>query len=543
MRTATKQQTRYQAIEYLRLSKEKKGEHYESDSITNQRKIIDDFVLYHPEIQIVDTKVDDGYTGTDFDRPGFKQLIAELKKKKINCIIVKDLSRFGRDYIECGRYIEREFTAAGIRFIAVTDGIDTHGEFSESNRYVIPVKNLMNDMYAADISLKVRSVNDALRRNGDFIAAFSVYGYRRSDKNPRQLVVDEYAAEIVKRIFSMRLKGLSYMAIANDLNREGVKSPLAYKQLMGINLKTKFDVYKNSQWSAQAIKRILHNRIYTGRLEQKKETTINYKVKNRIYLPEEEWLCKDHAHTAIIHERLFEIVSSIDACGAISPDNIFAGLIECGVCQSKMKYQTVPGKEGKLYKYYYCPSCKRWHANRIPLESLIETARITLQAYIGTTVAQLKDLIEDVGSEEICEIEMKQIRKRIVELEEQRRKIIKNLETVSRDYVEGFISKEEAAEYREAYDERLDNTEYALSDLESEIESLDADFLDKKDKIDFFLSYQDFEDLDRELVVILFSRVKVFSKTKIEFEFSWDDEFNHYFTLLSQSQEGGLKHA
>lgn len=203
---------------------------------------------------IVDSKIDDGFTGTDFERPGFKQLIEELKEKEINCIIVKDLSRFGRNYIECGRYIEQEFALAGIRFIAVIDGVDTHGEASESNRFIVPVKNLMNDMYSADISLKTRSANDALRRNGEYTGAFPVYGYRRSEIKKHLLVIDEYPASIVRMIFSMRIKGMSYSAIANELNRKGIKSPIDYKESMGIFLKTSFKVYETSSWSAQTIK-------------------------------------------------------------------------------------------------------------------------------------------------------------------------------------------------------------------------------------------------------------------------------------------------
>ena len=153
---------KYRAIEYLRLSKEKKGEQNESNSITNQKKIIEEFVKYHPDIQIVDAKVDDGFTGTNFDRPGFQQLLKEMEEKTINCIIVKDLSRFGRDYIECGRYIEREFAIAKIRFIAVVDGIDTLDGNGYANSLMIPVKNLMNDLYSSDISAKIRSSNDAL---------------------------------------------------------------------------------------------------------------------------------------------------------------------------------------------------------------------------------------------------------------------------------------------------------------------------------------------------------------------------------------------
>lgn len=218
----------YKAAKYIRLSYTDDKSN-ESNSVGNQRKLIEDFVSRHPEIELVSEKVDDGYSGVIFDRPAFKEMMDDIMEGKINCVIVKDLSRLGREYIETGRYMRRVFPAYGVRFIAINDNIDTLNE-SAGDDLTVSVKNIMNEAYARDISIKTRSSLETKRKNGDFVGAFPVYGYRKSEDNHNLLVVDEYAAQVVRSIFRMRLEGFSPYAIANELNRLGTLSPLAYKK-------------------------------------------------------------------------------------------------------------------------------------------------------------------------------------------------------------------------------------------------------------------------------------------------------------------------
>lgn len=223
---------KYKATAYIRLSYTD-DRSSESDSVANQRKLIENFVERNPDIEVISEKIDDGYSGIIFDRPAFKEMMQDVTDGVINCVIVKDLSRLGREYIETGRYLRRVFPAYGVRFIAITDNIDTAHENSGDD-LAVSVKNIMNEAYCRDISIKTRTSLDVKRRNGDFVGAFTVYGYIKSEENKNRLIPDPYASCVVKDIFRMRLEGTSALAIANELNRMGILSPLAYKKNNGL---------------------------------------------------------------------------------------------------------------------------------------------------------------------------------------------------------------------------------------------------------------------------------------------------------------------
>lgn len=202
----------FQAAVYLRLSREDgdvtDGGKTVSNSIANQNELVVDFLKFHPEIKVIDTYTDDGFSGVNFERPEFQRMLSDIREGKIDCVIVKDLSRFGRNYIESGRYIEKIFPMLGIRFIAITDGYDSIKEDMGSDM-IIPFKNLINDAYCRDISIKIRSHMEIKRRNGEYIGAFAAYGYLKDEENRNHLVIDDYAADVVRDIFSMKLCGMS----------------------------------------------------------------------------------------------------------------------------------------------------------------------------------------------------------------------------------------------------------------------------------------------------------------------------------------------
>ena len=212
----------YQAVAYYRLSKDD-GDKGESNSIINQRKLIHEFVSASGDITLAGEKQDDGYTGTNFDRPGFKELLRMLEEGKADCVIVKDLSRLGRDYIETGKYIERIFPAMGIRFIAVNDCIDS-GKKNQADEIVIPFKNLINDSYCRELSNKLRRQFRVQRAKGEFIGSFAAFGYLKSPADRHRLVVDETAADVVRLIFARRIAGYSCQKIADYLNQLDRKS-------------------------------------------------------------------------------------------------------------------------------------------------------------------------------------------------------------------------------------------------------------------------------------------------------------------------------
>lgn len=248
-----------------------------------------DYLKAYPELREYTVRVDDGFSGSTFERPAFKAMLEDVKCGKTNCIVVKKLSRFGRNYLDAGEYIEKVFPFLGIRSIAINDNYDSIKGRSASDDLIVPFKNLINEAYCRDISVKIRSQLDIKRKRGQFIGAFGVYGYRKDTENKNRLVVDDYAADIVRDIFKWKLEGVSLQNIAVRLNDGGILSPLEYKKSLGMNYATPFQTNARAAWSAGNVLRILKNSVYTGVLTQGKETTPSYKVHNRITKPENEY--------------------------------------------------------------------------------------------------------------------------------------------------------------------------------------------------------------------------------------------------------------
>ena len=248
---------------YLRLSRDDEDKQ-ESDSIRNQRDLIREYVSKNKGLHLVNEYVDDGYSGTSYDRPSFQRLLDDIKHGKVNTIIVKDLSRLGRNYIETGRYLERIFPFLGVRFISILDHYDSITENNAADQIIVPFKNLINDAYARDVSTKIRSQLDVKRKNGKFIGSFAGYGYQKDPKDANHLVIDTYAAEIVRLVFRMKLKGANSQRIAEKLNEMGVLPPAAYKRHHGLQYDCGFRSGADTMWEVVTVNRILTNEMYTG---------------------------------------------------------------------------------------------------------------------------------------------------------------------------------------------------------------------------------------------------------------------------------------
>ena len=226
--------------------------------------------------------------------------MGEVKAGKINCIVVKDLSRFGRNHLEAGEYIERIFPFLGVRFIAINDHYDSLHSQAESDEILVPFKNLINEAYCRDTSIKIRSQLEIKRQRGDFIGSFTVFGYQKDPADRHKLVIDEYAADVVRDIFNWKLDGISALDIAARLTANGISTPMEYKKSLGMRYSTSFRVKENSVWDAAMVLRILKNPVYIGVLEQGRVTTPSYKVKRLVQKPREEWAVIKNAHEPII---------------------------------------------------------------------------------------------------------------------------------------------------------------------------------------------------------------------------------------------------
>ncbi|KJS20443.1 MAG: recombinase [Clostridiaceae bacterium BRH_c20a] len=528
---------------YVRLSKDD-GDKEESDSISNQKELIKDYLKSKSEVQIVSVHVDDGFSGVDFNRPAFLEMMEEIRTGKVNCVVVKDLSRFGRNYIEAGKYIQKVFPFLGVRFIAINDHYDSAEGSSITDNIMIPFKNLINDSYCRDSSIKIRSQLEIKRKKGDFIGSFAAYGYRKAENEKHKLVIDEYAGDIVRDIFKWKLEGMSQQGIATRLNELGILSPLEYKRSLGQKYKTTFKVKQQALWSAVAVRRILTNELYLGVLEQGKRTTPNYKVKNRVDRPKEEWVRVDNAHEPIITMELFAIVNALllhDTRIAPKEDKVymFSGIVACGDCKDNMIRKTVPAN-GKKYYYFACSSNRNDKASctmhNISEKSFTEAVLTAMNAHIQSVldVERILAYIESLPyqQEEIIKLDS-QIKKAMDEVEKIQNYKLKSYES----YVDQFITKEEYKAHVSRYNEKLEKAENLIQKRTCEIE----DIVNNKTTINLwiqnFKQYQNIETLTRKIVVSLIKKIYVYENGKIDIHFRYLSEYESAIRFIESASK------
>ena len=531
---------------YLRLSKEDddiaKSETLQSNSIENQKEYIEDYLQSKPEIRVVDFYIDDGYSGVNFDRPDFQRMLQDIKDKKINCVIVKDLSRLGRNYIEVGKYIERLFPFLGVRFIAINDNFDSADDAALSNNIIVPFKNLINDAYCRDISIKIRSHLEVKRKRGEFIGAFPVYGYMRGeDKN--KLIVDPCAAEIVKEIFAMKMEGMSQQAIADELNRLGVLSPAEYKKEQGSGYKTVFQTHSRAKWTAVAVLRVLTNEVYMGTLIQGKESTPNYKVRVREKKPKEEWIRVENAHEAIISRTDFELISDIlqkdtRVSTGKSAVSVYSGYLVCADCGCSMVRKKV--RSGSLeYVYYVCSGNKKdkdiCSSHRISENTLNMAITKTLQLHLK----QLGDLQESIRYIRETSGNSDKIKKLVLQSEKRKEDIEKynrlKLECYE-DYKKELITQDEYMLFKKELDNRIEESQRAITELGKKKRMLLDGGYEKESLLEKFLTSKEIE-LKRSILVRFISRIYVYEDHRIEIIFRYQDEIRQLLGIVEEIKQ------
>lgn len=354
----------YQAGLYCRLSKDD-DQHGESVSIATQRSILTAFCLDN-DYEICDVYIDDGYSGLNFERPGFRRLLRDVEAGRINMVLTKDLSRLGRDYIMTGYYSELYFPSQGVRYIALNDNFDSEKQEND----IAPFKNILNDMYAKDISRKVKSAKRQQARDGKFIGGQAPYGYTVQD---HKLVVDPEAAEVVQLIFALAGRGLGEVEISKELERRRIVAPGIHKELRG-DINSSY--YRNTRppfhWCTMTIHKILNDPVYLGKLVSLKTETRNYKTKQRAINPMEQRIITPNAHEAIITPNQFErakLARQQHRCPAsFHRNNIFRGLLFCDCCGHPLSiaHRKLTYREEDLYRcmhhYYHPEECPKTHA-------------------------------------------------------------------------------------------------------------------------------------------------------------------------------------
>ena len=530
----------WNATLYLRLSRDD-GDKEESNSITGQRELLRDYISQRPELREYAVRIDDGFSGSTFDRPSFQKMIEDVKAGRTDCIIVKDLSRFGRNYLDAGEYIEKIFPFLGVRFIAVNDNYDSLGDKKASDDLIIPFKNLINEAYCRDISVKIRSQLEIKRKNGQFLGSFAAFGYLKDEQDKNKLVVDQYAADIVRDIFKWKLEGVSPQDIADALNRLGVLSPMEYKRFLGMKFTTSFKTNAKAVWSAGTVIRILKNPIYTGVLVQGKETTPSYKVHKRIIKDESEWTVIEDSHEAIISKIDFDSVQKVLKCDTRrSPGGkavgLFSGMIFCGDCGASMVRKTVPAGE-KKYVYYVCSahkqdkSCSPHRMRDVALEEIVLDS---VKQHIREVI-DMSELLTITDTAPLRTAQAQKVQRQLDKKHEEYEKLQKLLMSLYENLTEGIIDREEYTRLKASFTARADEAEKQMDALRENLKEIQNHGTENA-WMNEFTKRQGLTSLDRAVVVALIDKILIHSNDVVEIMYRWQDEFAWQLDILRSSR-------
>ncbi len=510
---------------YCRLSNDDERDG-ESVSIENQKLLLQSYVRQMGWNE-VDVYIDDGYTGTNFNRPGVQRLIEDAKAKRINLILVKDLSRFGRNYIEIGQYTDYLFPSIGCRFVALNNGVDT--ESNNGSTDVMCFLNLFNEFYSRDTSKKVKAVKRACAENGKFMGTYPAYGYKRDNEDKHHLVIDEDTAPIVRRIFSMRATGMGFTGIAAQLNEEGIPSPgMLYYQRRG-----KADPRRvNHKWAGETVKHLIRNEVYIGNMVQGKTGTVSYKNKKLISKPEDEWIRVEGTHEPIISLDVWDTVQGIDQkrvrknAASDGIRSVFTGLVYCAECGFKMRNHTEKftykdGSPGR-YSSFICGNYARSGKSactihtiyenvleQIVLEDIREKARFAAHdpEMLAQHILRLKDK-EAQSHRTSCEQELKAVKTRLDELE-------RLMQSLYEDKYSGTVPQSVFQTLIRKYETERAKKAAALPELELKLKAHMENRQDAGRWTEIIRQYTEITKLDESMLFALVDRIEVGEAQKV----------------------------
>ncbi len=511
---------------YIRLSQED-GDKQESESVTNQRNLILNYIKEN-KLELFNEYIDDGVSGTTFNRPGFNKLIEDIENNNINMVITKDLSRLGRDYIKTGFYIENYFPERNIRYVALLDNLDTFEENSSASD-ITPFKAVLNDMYAKDISKKIRSVFKQKRENGQYISAYSPYGYVKDKNDPlSHLIVDEFASSIVRRIFDMYISGISTYKICHILNNENIEPPAVYLKM---NLTHKSENYY--KWRPSSVQNILKNEVYLGKLLQGKTKKVSYKSEKKIELPRDLWIVQENAHEPIIDVKTFNKTQAIldikYNTRYRNRDYLLKGIAYCHNCGNKLTFVTKTEKyKDRKYerRYIICSKaskgqCIKQYNNYDKMEKeIIDYIRkvCILNSNVNTykkAMLRKKSNSSEVINEYLSHIKL---------LQGKIEGINKKVEQIYNDRLEHIIDENDYIRYSQKFLKERKQMEEKILSLEQKIDILSSS--EKKE-----ISNQEVKELtekflkmkyiNKEILYELINRIEIDENKKIYIHFNF----------------------
>lgn len=531
----------YRAFAYARLSKDD-GSIGESNSISNQLLLIREYVSKHDNIILAGEFFDDGYSGINYDRPDFKGMMSALEQGEGDMVISKDLSRFGRNYIETGRYIEQVFPSMGVRFVAINDNVDT-GSYSRADELIVPVKNLMNDTYCRDLSKKLRGQFLVSWKQGYFMGAFASYGYMKDPADKHKLILDEYASQVVRKIFRMKMEGYRNKGIAEHLNQIGEPAPADYKKMQGVNYATGFQIHRESKWDAMTIYRILGNRVYVGDLIQGRTGTLNYKVKKKINKNQSEWTVRENNHEKTVSREVFGIVQRIMERDVCSPTRErvarpLAGMLFCADCgEALVTRKSIQGN--KTFSYFVCKKYKEGKGctnHSIPVEKLERAVLASISAQIDIAV-EMQHFINRIEKFSTAGCRIKRLEKLKEDKEKQIEQNEKYRNKLYEAKIEGMITQDEYIAMKKQYQTAIEEGRASVRKLDEEIRQIQSEDKDATEWLDAIVQFRGQNELSRFLVVSLIDKITVYEDKRIEITFNYKEEMNLLAEYMAQNSQ------
>ena len=529
---------KYVAGLYCRLSKDD-GNSVESMSIWSQKVMLKQYAESN-SIAIYDYYVDDGFSGTNFERPSFKKMITDIENGKINCVITKDLSRLGRNYLQSGAYIEMYFPQKNIRYIAITDGIDT---LNSNQNDIMPFKNILNEMYAKDTSKKVKSAIQSRMREGTYIGSKAPFGYLKDPNNKRRLIIDEKTKPIIELIYKLCLEGKGTQLISQELMKRKIPRPSAFvenaEKLYGLTEENKY------QWSHRMVLNVLRDPVYCGNMARNKRPTLSFKNSKRLYIPKSDYIYAKNTHEGIVSEEIWEQVQTMvdkRKCNnkkGLYYDNIFQGLVRCPKCGYALTPKTdyrLKKKELIDFVHFSCSTYKKYGVNacsshRIEARDLYNIVLEDIQYHGSMALSAKEDFVEKIIEKiEVEKIdEGKELSNKLELKKNQLAELDRSYEQLYEDRLEGNITERNFNLMNVSISKKQDKLIEEIKVLEGDIEVSFETEDNYKKFMNNISKYAKIKSLNRYILNQIIDKIYVFDKEEIDGQISQKVEIHYKF--------------
>lgn len=530
---------------YIRLSRED-GED-ESLSVVNQKKIIDEYVeqfFAGEDYVVIGHYIDDGKTGTDYERPDFQRLMHDIERDHVNCVICKTLARAFRNYSDQGYFLESFFPRHQTRFISIgSPKVDTFTNPDAVNGLEVPITGLMNDRFAGKTSEDVRRTFNTKRRKGEFIGAFAPYGYSKDPSDKNRLVIDSEAAQVVRDIFGWFVyEGYSKRGIAKRLNEHGVPNPTVYKRSKGFQFNNPQTSVNDGLWSPKTIHDILRNKMYLGHMVQGKQKVISYKVHDRLNLPEDQWFVKEGTHEPIVSWDLFNKAQELSLRDTRTANDkrtvhLFSGYLCCADCKKMMQRQASGDKAYLICRTNNEKSCEKCTRHSFREDALEKVVFASIRRQI-MLVAHLAEMIDKINTLPAACTQTKRLDTLLASRKQEYEKVRNAIDSLYMDWKSGDITKEDFGRMKEKFGTQILHLEQIIAGLEAEKNSVRDGLSTDHPMFTSFLEQRNIDKLDRSVLAALVDTIFIREKNaekEVIILFKYADQFQHVLTYIEEN--------